>query len=84
MLGTNERPAKNSLVAHTRAVLRLGSGDRLRRYFRGRPSSNHEPDVHFLFQGRYMYFFNCTASIRAWPGIAPAFDAAVSSLRATP
>jgi hypothetical protein len=39
---------------------------------------------YFLFQGRYMYFFNCTASIKAWPGIAPAFDAAVSSLRTTP
>jgi hypothetical protein len=39
---------------------------------------------YFLFQGRYVYFFNCTASIKAWPSIAPAFDAAVSSLRTTP
>jgi hypothetical protein len=38
---------------------------------------------YFLFQGRYMYFFSCTASIKAWPGISPAFDSAVSSLRTT-
>jgi hypothetical protein len=36
---------------------------------------------YFLFDGKTMYMFNCQASSKTWPAIAPAYEAAVRSFR---